>query len=548
MMMHENDQASKAVNFAKTGNRYDKVLLLFCLVVLGFTILYPSMRLLVRAFMHWNWDFLCSHAAKNAIQNTFIISLASVFTSGSLGILLAYIITFYRFPGSRILGALAYLPFTLPPLVGVLSFYYIIGRDGFIPRLLSGLFGIEIIQIPGFWAILLIHTYSFYVFFYAMVGPALANLDRTQIEAARTLGAGSVRTFYKVTLPLLRPALLGASLLTFMSSGASFSAPYFFGHNYPMLSVLIYNETSQFHMDNAVTLTLALAVLSLFGVIVFRSTRTYQSSAGKGIAGTLHSRSSRVLASICAWLGIALLLAPHTNIFWLSFVDYRAWHTEIFPTRLSLENYRMLLASPNAILPIWNSIWMSCLAAIMVLLVALPAAYLISRKRPGGSWVNFLVMIPWALPGTVIAINLIIAFNNRWLPLYNTVWLLPLAYFIRNIPLLTRMSGAAMEAFDAGLIEAGRTLGASPRYCFLRIVAPIIAPAVLAGLAMVFATSLGEFVASILLYVPANLPIAVHINMAWRTAIGEAFAYSVLLMLLVGIVFTVSRCFTARLL
>ena len=548
MMTSNNFQEPRAVNCSSTGTRYDTALLFFCLAVLGLTILYPSVRLLVQAFMHWNWEFLLSHSAKSAIQNTFIVSLASVFTSGVVGVLLACILTYYRFPGCRILSTLAYLPFTLPPLVGVLSFYYIIGRDGFLPRILNSLFDISNFQIAGFWAILIIHTYSFYVFFYAMVGPALVNLDRTQIEAARTLGAGPVRTFCKVTLPLLRPALYGASLLTFMSSGASFSAPYFFGHNFPMLSVLIYNESSQFHMGNAVTLTLALAIISLFGVIVFRSTRTHQSSAGKGIAGTLRSRSGRILAGILAWLGISILLIPHANILWLSFIDYRAWHTEIFPTQLTLENYRNLLTSPNAFLPIWNSIWMSGLAAFVVLLVALPAAYLISRKRPGGRWVNILVMIPWALPGTVIAINLIIAFNNRWLPLYNTVWLLPLAYFIRNIPLLTRMSGAAMEAFDAGLLEAGRTLGASPRYCFLRIVAPIIAPAVLAGLAMVFATSLGEFVASILLYVPANLPIAVHINMAWRTAIGEAFAYSVLLMFLVGIVFSISRCFTSRLL
>jgi iron(III) transport system permease protein len=186
-------------------------------------------------------------------------------------------------------------------------------------------------------------------------------------------------------------------------------------------------------------------------------------------------------------------------------------------------------------------------AMVATLVMALPAAYLIARKRPGGAWLNVLVMIPWALPGTVIAINLIVAFNERWLPIYGTVWLLPLAYFVRNIPLLTRMVGASLETFDATLIEAGRTLGASKRYCFWRIVLPLVAPAAGAGAALVFATCLGEFVASILLYQPANIPIAVKINMEWRASVGAAFAYSVLLMVLVAGTFGISRKFTSRL-
>jgi len=154
------------------------------------------------------------------------------------------------------------------------------------------------------------------------------------------------------------------------------------------------------------------------------------------------------------------------------------------------------------------------------------------------------VMIPWALPGTVIAINLIVAFNDPWLPLYNTVWMLPLAYFVRSIPILTRVAAAAIEPFDASLLEAAQTLGASRWRCLWSIAVPLLAPAMAAGLALVFATCLGEFVASILLYLPANLPISVKINMEWRTSVGVAFAYSTLLMLLVAGAFALSRRFT----
>jgi len=521
--------------------------LLACVAVLGLTVVYPTLRLLLQAAAAWDMATLSTYAWLT-VRNTLLIGLGSVAGAGLFGTLLAVALTRYTFPGSRVLAALAYLPFALPPLVGVLSFYYIIGRDGFVARFAEQVLGLPGFVLPGPWAILLIHTYSFYVFFYAMVAPALANLDRYQLEAARTLGAGPGRVFFRVTLPLLRPALTGASLLTFMSACASFSAPYFFADRFPVLSVAIYTERSQDNQGAAVTLTVILALVSLLGILLFRSGQRRGGSGSKGTPRPLKSTSGRVFAGIAAWMTIALLLLPHGTILWLSFADYRAWNTELIPTVMTVQNYVDLFNNPKALGPIKNSIWMSALATAATLAVALPAAYLIARRRPGGAWLNVLVMTPWALPGTVIAINLIVAFNDPWLPLYGTVWLLPLAYFVRAIPMLTRMAGAAFETFDGTLVEAGRTLGAPRRYCFWHIVLPLVAPAIAAGAALVFATSLGEFVASILLYQSGNIPISVKINMEWRASVGAAFAYSVLLMLMVAATFLLSRKFTSRIL
>ena len=526
----------------------DRSALLYCLLVLGATILYPTIRLGLQAIFKWDVGVFESGHAWIAVRNTLFIGFGSVLGAGVFGTALAYALTRYSFPASRILGGLAYLPFTLPPLVGVLSFYYLIGKDGLISRFAEQVLGMPDVVLPGPWAILLIHTYSFYVFFYAMVGPALATLDQYQLEAARTLGASRARVFFRVTLPLLRPALTGASLLTFMSSCASFSAPYFFAERFPVLSVAVYTERSQHNQAAAVTLTVILALVSLLGILLFRSSRAGTGSGSKGTPRPVASTQGRWLAGIAAWGAIALLLLPHLTILWLSFADYRAWNTELVPTVMTAENYTRLFSSPSALGPIRNSLWMSAVATLATLFVALPAAYLIARKRPGGRWLNIVVMIPWALPGTVIAINLIVAFNDPWLPLYGTVWLLPLAYFVRNIPLLTRMVGASLETFDGTLIEAGRTLGARKRYCFWHIIIPLVAPAVAAGAALVFATSLGEFVASILLYQPGNIPISVKINMEWRASVGPAFAYSVLLMLMVAGTFVFSRRFTSRVL
>ena len=520
---------------------------MFCVVVLGVTVAYPTLRLLTQAISHWQPDALSRKLGWTAVRNTAYISCLSVLGAGLVGTALAFALARYVFPGRRIVAAFAYFPFTLPPLVGVVSFYYIIGRDGFIPRLLEQAAGWKNAALEGPAAILLIHTYSFYVFFYAMVSAALENMDVSQIEAARTLGASRCRVFRKVTFPMLRPALLGAALLTFMSSGASFSAPLIFGNDYPMLSVRIYEEQSAHNDANAQTLTIVLAAVSLLGVLVFRSSKARRSGASKGVLRPIRSAAGRRLASVGAYAVLLLLLTPHLTIAWLSLVDHRQWYAEVFPTVWTIENYTTIFSDVSAFQPIRNSLWMSALAALATLAVALPAGYLIARRRNGGRWVNALVMIPWALPGTVIAINLIVAFNDDWLPLVGTVWMVPLAYFVRDVPLLTRFCASAIEPFDASLIEAGRTLGATPGYCLKRIVLPAVAPAIGAGLALVFATCLGEFVASVLLWVPANIPISVQINGAWRgSGIGVAFAYSVILMVLVSVTYLVSRRFSSR--
>lgn len=527
----------------------DRTLFVVALAVLGFTIAYPSARMALQALGNWEWRALTSTGGYIATRNTIVISFLTVAASGVLGTTLAFLLNRFSFPGRDAIAAMALLPFALPPLVGVLSFYYLIGRDGFVPRFLEHAAGLEGWHLRGPAAILLVHTYSFYVFFYAMVSSALETMDRAPMEAARTLGASPWRVFTRVTLPMLRPALTGAALLAFMSSGASFSAPLIFGEDYSMLSVRIVQARDQFNHADAYTLTVVLALVSLMGVVVFRSSRKGAGTASKGVSVPVRSKGGRVLAGLLAAACGFVLILPHLTIFYLSFADFFVWNEQILPPSLTFGNYMHIFNDAEELMPIWNSAWTSGLAAAVTLAVALPAGYLIARGRPGSRMVNFLVMIPWALPGTVIAMNLIVAFNDPWMPLYGTVWMLPLAYYVRNVPLLTRISSAAIEPFDASLIEAARTLGARPFFCFVHVAVPLLMPAIAAGAVLVFAMALGEFVASRLLYTPANIPISMQVYMAWSgSQRGSAFAYSVFLMVLVAAVFYMSRRFTSRIL
>lgn len=524
----------------------DVAALIFCTAALGVAVLYPTVRLLVRAAWEWQPQAIVAGDGWTAVVNTLVMSFASVACSGVAGTALAVLLTQYDFPGRATLGGLAYLPLTLPPLVGVLAFYFLIGRDGILPMAMERWFGLADWAPRGPIAILLIHTYSFYVFFYSMASSALSGLDPSLIEAARTLGASRFHAFRRVTLPLLRPALVGAALLTFMTSGASFSAPLIFGNDYPMLSVRIYEEMSKYNEAGALTLTVLLAGVSLLGVLLFRTRRT-GGGGSKGVRRAVRSRAGRWAAGAFSAASIVVLLTPHLAIVWLSFVDHQAWTTELIPTTFTWDNYVEIFQNPRAFAPIRNSLWMSATAAAATLLVGVPAGYLIGRRRPGGRWVNLAVMIPWALPGTVVAMNLIVAFNDPWLSRSVLAFILPTAYFVRNIPLLTRMAAASIASFDATLIEAGRTLGATPLRCLVVIAGPLIAPGLIAATALVFALSLGEFVASILLYRPNTLPIAVQINMQLRgSGIGSGFAYSVLLLILVTVTFVAARRFSSR--
>jgi len=528
--------------------RWDRNLFILCLVVLGVTVAYPTFRLAAAALRLWQWDVVLEGSGREAIVNTLWICLVSVFTSGVVGTALAFFVTRFRFPGRNMLSALAYLPFALPPLVGTLSFYYLIGTDGFFPRLVHQIQGHDDFSITGPLAILVVHTYSFMVYFYAMVSASLEGMDVSQVEAARTLGASQTRAFFKVTVPHLMPALMGASLLSFMTSGASFSAPLFFGQDFPYLSVQIVTERGQFNEGGSVTLSFVLAMVALIGVLLFRSGHVTSGNASKGSPREVKSTSGRLITGALAWGFMAVLLLPQMTILWLSLVNHREWFDELVPTMFTFDNYLNLFREDSAFRPIRNSIWMSLVAAGGTLLVGLPAAYLIGRNRAGGKWINLMIMLPWALPGTVVAMNLIVAFNDRWLPIHGTIWMLPIAYFVRFIPLLTRMATASVQNFDASLIQAGQTLGASWGYCFRRIVLPLMAPSLAAATALVFASSLGEYVATVLLYTPSNLPISIQIEQAMRGAggLGTAFAYSFLLMLMVTGAFMLSRRLGSR--
>ena len=485
-----------------------------------------------------------------ALWRSLWISVASVVLAGLVGVPLAFLFERGDFPGRGTLGALVALPIALPPLVGVVAFLFLYGESGFVSRLVQAGLGLE--QPPwrlhGPGAILLVHTYSMFVYFYLFTRAALARLDGALLEAAAVLGAGRTRTFFRVVLPELRPALLGATLLTFMTSLGSFSAPYIFAGGYRVMTTQI--VASKVNGESALAqveaVVLAVTALTALGLIRFFQGPDGVAS-GHGVAPVRRKKARPAVRLAVAALAVAVtafLLLPHLTLALISLVPRDTWTVELVPPELGLGNYRELLSRPERLRPLLNSLWMATAATAGAVALGLAAGrQAMKLKGRVGAGLEGLVALPWAIPGTVFALALGTAFSTDAPWLGRFVWvgtpiILPLAYLVRCLPITGRATLAGLRQLDPALEEAAASLGASRARTFFRVVLPRLRPALLAGLGLAFITALGDFVTSIVLYTYTTRPISIEISSALRVQeFGVAAAYGVLLMILSATVF-----------
>ncbi|YCI77680.1 iron ABC transporter permease [Bacillus sp. R1-10] len=541
-------------------------LLIPVVLVLIAYVLYPSLRTFIESLQKdgtislGNYqDFFVQESKTNleALWNSVYTSLLSVLVSALIGIPLAFIFNRYDFPGRSFFSSAAILPIVLPSLVGVMAFMFLYGESGLIPNAIKDLFGLDKVpfKIGGVSGILIVHAYTMYVYFYMTVSAAINKIDPSLEEAAYNLGANKLKVFWQVTFPLLTPAIVAASLLVFMISMASFSAPFLLAGGYRVLSLQIYFSKINGDMEIAATQSIILSIVSISFLLFMRwyQNRKDYRMASKGIG----AHRSEVKNPVMKWvmvvtgvIGVIILLLPHFTILLLSLVPDGTWTFQTYPTVFNVENYRLLFEDPNIFKPLRNSLLMAVIATLANLVFGVIASYvLVKRKFVGKSFVDILVMIPWALPATVIGMNLIFAFNEPSVfsfgqILVGTFWILPLAYFIRHIPLVVRSTNAVLEQLDDSIEEAARNLGAKWFYTFRRVIFPIIMPGVLAGTLLAFIESVGEFPTSVLLYTISNRPISIEImNQLRMFNMGQAAAYGMIQITLIVIVLFISNKF-----
>lgn len=528
------------------------------LLILAWTVIYPNISVIAGSFGHWK-EFAESPSDVEALKNSIIIAVASVIASLAIGVPLAFLLTRFDFPGRTLLRAAALLPAALPPLVGVISFLFLYGDTGVITRVTQIVLGLKEVpwHLNGIGAIIFIHAYTMYVYVYLFVSAGLERYESSLDEAAIGLGAGTFRRLTRVTLPLLTPAIAGSALLVFMSALGSFSAPYVFGGGIRVLSTQILNSKLNDAIGLAYVETTVLAISAVAGLMLFRwleGKRAYV-AAGKGGATRqpVRSRLARIGLACAAGLIVLVLVLPHLMIVLVSFAKDGAWTTQMLPPEYTTHNYAGLFTTNQLWTPIRNSIVMSLLATAADLVFCVAGAYLIvTRRFSGRKLLETLVALPWAIPGTAVALGLLATFNTNNLAagkvlLVGTFWILPLAYFVRNIPLVSQAVEGSLRQMDPSLESAARGLGASWWMAVRRVVLPAARPGIVAGALLACVTAVGEFVASIVLYTHGNRPISIEILAQLRSyAFGTASAYSALLIGLVLIMALTARIAESR--
>ncbi|MFZ5622861.1 MAG: ABC transporter permease [Gemmatimonadota bacterium] len=527
------------------------------LVLLCWLVAYPLLLVALEA-VHGAEGFTLAYVRQfvsrpiewDALWGSCWISLASMALAALVGVPLAVLLWRFDFPGRKIVATLLALPAVLPPLVGVISFVFLYGEAGFIARLVQWLTGQTDPpwQFEGAGAILLVHTYSMYVYFYLFTRAGLERFDAAQLEAAASLGASRWRTLRDVALPALRPSLVGAALLTFMTSLASFSAPYIFGGGFRVMTTRILATRLNGEDGLAQVQTVFLTLLALGGLWGLRRLEGRDRGSARRGAPTplrpVRAGAARAAAGILAWtLGLVLLL-PHLTLLLVSFVPRGTWTTEPLPPVYALINYATLFRDPVRLGPLLNSLWMATVAAAVAVGVALLAGALsTARRAPATRLIDVLLALPWAVPGTVFAIALATLLSvdrpltGRFL-LVGTIWILPLAYLIRNLPLASRAILAGFRRLDPSLREAAASLAAGPWRTLRRVTLPLLRPSIAAAATLAFVTGFGDFVTSVLLYTYDSRPVSLEILSSLRQAdVGVAAAYGVLLMAVSAVVF-----------
>ncbi|RIQ20250.1 ABC transporter permease [Jiangella rhizosphaerae] len=497
--------------------------------------------------------FSAGGVARQSLINSILISVASVVLCGVVGVAMAFLLRRFQFPGRGLIEAIILVPAALPPLIGAISFQLLYSETGILPRALQRLFGTEepVLAVSGIAGVLVVHTFTMYPFFYLAASAALRGLDPSIEEAAYNLGASRLRVWRTVLLPMLTPAMVSGALLVFMTSLASYTAPLLFGVDQTMTMQIYINRTNG-DMPLASTYASVLGVVSILFLLAMRwyeGRRSYRSQS-KGIAS--HRREvtnplGRWLAMLGSLLGVAVLLAPVATIALVAFSRDGSWTTQVIPSEYTTENFRTIFNDPRAFEPIMNSVTISAVATAGIIVVGVLIAYAVRRLRfVGRSLLDIGVMLAWALPGTVVAINLIAAFSTGnafsfGQVLVATFWIMPLAYFVRFLPMVFRSTSAALAQTDPALEEAARNLGASWPRAFLTVTVRLVLPGVVAGALLAFVHGVGEFVASVLIYTSQTEPISVAINNSmYRFEMGTAAAYGMLQVVLIFVVMLVS--------
>ncbi len=482
-------------------------------------------------------DFLAYPYYSRTIGHSFLVSGLVTLAALVVAVPVAFLVARVDIPGKAVLKSLAILPLVSPPFIGAYSWILLFGRAGYVTTLFHQA-GIAIPTVYGMHGIVLALTLNLYPFVLLMVAGALQTLDQSLEEAARGLGSSPWRVFRTVTVPVTMPSILGGAILVFLSAFAEFGAPMIIGEGYQVLPTIVYslfvNEMggSPAMASTGATLLVLCTTAILLAQYWAVGRKRYAMTQLRPVPPVRPRPLVRGLLAGFAYLVVGLSLVPALVVAVTSFFESRG--PVLYPN-FSLGNYREVLFNvPRAIA---NSLVLSSASTVLDVLLGTLIAYLVVRRRSATTAaLDSCVMIPYAVPGTVIGVAFIVAFNKPPIALTGTFLILLLAYFVRRLPYSVRAGSAILHQIEPSVEEASISLGVSPLKSFVKVTARLMLPGIVSGGILTWVQTITEISATIFLYFGAWSTITVVIyRQVSSSNFGSAAAASTILLVAVFI-------------
>lgn len=549
----------------RIGSIHPAALVMYGLIVwfVAAFLIYPNLNIYYQIFfkdgsfsLEAVEKLLSSKRAMTSLYNSFLLAVSLVVTVNAVGVTLVLLTEYFAIKGAKILRLGYFTTLVYGGVVLVSGYKFVYGETGFMTNVLTSWFpGFDAGWFHGYWAVLFVMTFACTSNHVLFLGNALRKIDFQTIEAARNMGASPFYTLWRVVLPVLKPTLFALTILTFLTGLAATSAPLILGGAEfqtitPMILTFSKSMTSR-DLAALLALVLGLATLILLTVMIRLEHRGNFMSVSKVkselLKQKIESRLGNIIAHTLAYLLFLVYIIPVVLIVVFSFTDARSIATATLSRdSFTLDNYVLVFSSMSAFKPYLVSIAYAAAASAAVVALALAASRILHKyKNKWALALEYALLIPWMLPATLIAIGLIVTFNEPRLIIGNsvlvgTVWMLFLGYVIVHIPFTLRMVKASFFSLDASLEDAAGNLGARPFYTFRRVVLPIILPSTLAVLALNFNNTLADYDLTVFLYHPLYQPLGIVIkNSTDAQALADTRAlslvYSVVLMVMSAI-------------
>ena len=436
--------------------------------------------------------------------NSFKVAIAACVLSLILGVPLAYLYNMYEIKGRKTLQMLIILSSMSAPFIGAYAWVKLLGRAGVITKFIKAITGITIPSIYGFNGILLVLSLKLFPLVFLYVSGAMKNVDNSLLEASANMGISGAKRFFKVVLPLCMPSILAATLMVFMRAIADFGTPLMIGEGYTTFPVIIYNEYvgevgTNHNFASAIAVLAILITLGFFLIQRYLTNRnSFSMSAMHHIERTKAKPVMNILIHLYAYGLVAIALLPQVYLIYLSFRKTNPGG-EVFQPGFSLDSFRYVFDRMGN--TIWNTIRICGSALILIIALAVLISYLTVRRRNVlNACIDTLSMVPYIIPGAVVGISLILAFNNPVLPLVGTATIMIVSMCIRRIPYTIRSSVAILAQIPLSIDEAAESLGAGKVKTLLKVTLPMMFSGVFAGAVMSWVTLITELSSSLLLY------------------------------------------------